>query len=100
MQTASGRGAPPTNEQLRQLVQAAGYGDQAAKLRIIDFFEQEIDDLSRFMRMPRDEAKQALRLELLELIRLKAEEMAAGGRLAAGGRCAEPQTAYAAATNN
>ncbi|MDI4644356.1 helix-turn-helix domain-containing protein [Cohnella hashimotonis] len=93
MQTKSGRGDPPTNGQLRQLVQAAGGGDQIAKLLILDFFEQEIDNLSRFMRMPRDEAKQALKLELLELIRLKAEE------LASAGLCAEPQAAYAVATN-
>lgn len=93
MQTTSGRGAPPSNEQLRLLVQAAGRGDQVAKLRIIDFFEQEIEDLSRFMRMPRDEAKQTLKLELLELIRHKAEEMGAIGR------CAESQAVYVAEIN-
>lgn len=92
METKIGRDAAPSDGEVRELVQAAGRGDQEAMLRLLALFEADIDRLSRFMRMPREEARQALTLELLELILGKA-----GGVKAApldGSRCAEVKAEY------
>ena len=97
MEAKISRGDPPADGELRLLVQAAAFGDQEAALKILSLFEADIERLSRFMRMPRDEAKQALTLELLELIRRKAEEEERFGQDVS---CAETRSDYANAANN
>lgn len=94
MEAKISRGDPPTDGELRLLVQAAAFGNQEAALQILSLFEEDIERLSRFMRMPRDEAKQALTLELLELIRGKAEEEFGQSVL-----CAETSAPYVEAAN-
>ncbi|MEK0316939.1 hypothetical protein [Cohnella sp. 56] len=75
---------------------AAGRGDHNATLRILAMLEADIERLSRFMRMPREEARQALTLELLELIRSRSGADAPSGQ---SGRCAETGAAYGSSIN-
>lgn len=50
------------------LVQRSRKGDQAAFLAIIDMFEEEMEQMAKYIRMPKEDVMQSLRLGLLELI--------------------------------
>ncbi|MFC6647843.1 hypothetical protein [Paenibacillus rhizoplanae] len=45
--------------------------DERATLRLLEFYEQDIIRLSKFMRMPKEEAIQAMKVELIELLKKK-----------------------------
>ncbi|MBB6672910.1 helix-turn-helix domain-containing protein [Cohnella nanjingensis] len=69
METKSGSyHAEPTGRVLAW-VEASGQGDKEATEKIIAYFREDIERLSRYMRMPREEAVQTLTLELIELVR-------------------------------
>lgn len=51
---------------LLQLVQQQQ--DQAAMLALLDYYEEDIKHLSKYLRMPYEDAMQTLRTELLELV--------------------------------
>lgn len=55
------------------LEQARRPDGQQAMLELLDYYEPEMRQLSRYMPMSREDAMQALRLELIEL--LKAEQL-------------------------
>ncbi|SDK98077.1 hypothetical protein SAMN05428961_103457 [Paenibacillus sp. OK060] len=50
------------------LVQLARTGDQGAFLKIVDFFEEDMLQLAKYIKMPKEDVMQSLRLGLLELI--------------------------------
>lgn len=72
-------------------VEASAEGDKEATQRILDYFRDDIERLSGFLRMPREEAVQTLTLELLELVRTVRTR-----RAPAAAGCAEEKTAYEA----
>lgn len=43
--------------------------DKDALLRIIRYFEPDIQYMCRFMHMPKEDAEQSLRLELIDLLK-------------------------------
>lgn len=51
---------------LLQLVQQQQ--DQAAMLALLDYYEEDMKYLSKYLRMPYEDAMQTLRTELLELV--------------------------------
>ncbi|KGP77465.1 MULTISPECIES: helix-turn-helix domain-containing protein [Paenibacillus] len=50
------------------LVQRSRKGDQAAFMAILDMFEEEMEQMAKYIRMPKEDVMQSLRLGLLELI--------------------------------
>ncbi|MCM3129259.1 hypothetical protein ACFQ3J_19240 [Paenibacillus provencensis] len=58
----------PENEFLR-LVAGVKQGDEDSMTRIIEMFEEDMRILSRYIPMPKEDALQSMKLELIELIR-------------------------------
>ncbi|SFS70592.1 hypothetical protein [Paenibacillus sp. 453mf] len=58
----------PENEFLR-LVAGVKQGDEGSMTRIIEMFEEDMRILSRYIPMPKEDALQSMKLELIELIR-------------------------------
>ncbi|MEK5060770.1 hypothetical protein ACFSVM_14910 [Paenibacillus shunpengii] len=58
----------PENEFLR-LVAGVKQGDEESMARIIEMFEEDMRLLSRYIPMPKEDALQSMKLELIELIR-------------------------------
>lgn len=50
------------------LVQRSRKGDQVAFMAILDMFEEEMEQMAKYIRMPKEDVMQSLRLGLLELI--------------------------------
>lgn len=44
------------------------HGDQAAMLELLHYYEEDMKHLSKYLRMPYEDAMQTLRTELLELV--------------------------------
>ncbi|WCT55643.1 hypothetical protein PQ456_21260 [Paenibacillus kyungheensis] len=42
--------------------------DQSAMLELLDYYEEDMKHLSKYLRMPYEDAMQTLRIELLELV--------------------------------
>ncbi|MEK4438984.1 hypothetical protein [Paenibacillus sp. FSL K6-2862] len=57
------------------LVELAREGDQDAFLKIVDFFEEDMIQLAKYIKMPREDVMQSLKLGLLELIIEPTEEV-------------------------
>ncbi|MFD1137284.1 hypothetical protein [Paenibacillus urinalis] len=58
----------PENEFLK-LVAGVKQGDEDSMTRIIEMFEEDMRILSRYIPMPKEDALQSMKLELIELIR-------------------------------
>ncbi|NUU54791.1 hypothetical protein HP548_11950 [Paenibacillus taichungensis] len=50
------------------LVELARSGDQDAFMKIVDIFEDEMEQLAKYIKMPKEDVMQSLKLGLLELI--------------------------------
>lgn len=50
------------------LVELARAGDQDAFMKIVDIFEDEMEQLAKYIKMPKEDVMQSLKLGLLELI--------------------------------
>ncbi|MDN4616675.1 helix-turn-helix domain-containing protein [Paenibacillus sp. PsM32] len=57
-----------SEDELCQLIRQAATSDKNALQKVIDLFEQEMISLSRFIKMPQEDALQTLKLALIELI--------------------------------
>ncbi|SDM41897.1 hypothetical protein SAMN05428961_11713 [Paenibacillus sp. OK060] len=51
-----------------KLVQRSKEGDHEAFLQIVDLFEEEMIELAKYIKMPKEDVLQSLKLGLLELI--------------------------------
>ncbi|WP_427181889.1 helix-turn-helix domain-containing protein [Paenibacillus sp. TC-CSREp1] len=51
-----------------ELVKKARAGDEEAFMEIVDIFECEMEQLAKYIKMPKEDVMQSLRLGLLELI--------------------------------
>lgn len=51
-----------------RLVKLARSGDKEAFMAILNMFEEEMEQLAKYIRMPKEDVMQSLRLGLLELI--------------------------------
>lgn len=61
---------PLSDEQFMTLLQQARQPDgQQAMLKLLDYYEPEMRQLSRYMHMAPEDAMQSLRLELIELLK-------------------------------
>ncbi|GAK40236.1 hypothetical protein PUW24_09355 [Paenibacillus urinalis] len=58
----------PENEFLK-LVAGVKHGDEDSMTRIIEMFEEDMRILSRYIPMPKEDALQSMKLELIELIK-------------------------------
>lgn len=58
----------PESQTFSQLVKKAQSGDKKSMEEILRLFETDIEYLSRFIKLPREEAVQALRIELICII--------------------------------
>ena len=62
-------GTPLPDEQFVTLLELArGPNGQSSMLELLAYYEPEMRQLSRYMPMEREDAMQALRLELIELL--------------------------------
>lgn len=59
------------NEVLELLMLIQKENDEIATLKLLDFFEQDILHLARFIRMPREDAIQSMKVELIDLLKRK-----------------------------
>ncbi|MBN3525201.1 helix-turn-helix domain-containing protein [Paenibacillus apiarius] len=58
-----------TETEFLELIQRAQGDDKEAMLQIIELYEQEMIDLSRYIKMPKEDALQAMITGLIELIK-------------------------------
>lgn len=58
-----------TETEFLELIQRAQGNDKEAMLQIIELYEQEMIDLSRYIKMPKEDALQAMITGLIELIK-------------------------------
>ncbi|MCE5170690.1 helix-turn-helix domain-containing protein [Paenibacillus profundus] len=58
-----------TETEFLELIQRAQDDDKEAMLQIIELYEQEMIDLSRYIKMPKEDALQAMTTGLIELIK-------------------------------
>ncbi len=56
------------SEKFRQAVKKAQGGDKESMEKIIDLFTHDIEYLSRFIMLPREEAMQTLKSELISIV--------------------------------
>ncbi|MEF3355811.1 MULTISPECIES: helix-turn-helix domain-containing protein [unclassified Paenibacillus] len=56
-------------EGLAQLLVKARSGEDKAILKILEIYHPEMEKLSKTIRMPKEDAMQSLRLELIEFIK-------------------------------
>lgn len=71
MEEENDTGIISENEFLNLLSLVQEKNDEIATLKLLDLFEQDIIRLSKFMRMPKEEAIQCMKVELLELLKKK-----------------------------
>lgn len=58
-----------SESQFIELLEKVRQGDKNASLQIIYFFENDIIAMSRYIKMPKEDAIQSITLELLQLLR-------------------------------
>jgi hypothetical protein len=52
-----------------ELLKMAKNNDKKALLELIQFFEQDINQISRFIRLPREDVKQSIITEMIDLFK-------------------------------
>lgn len=62
---------PLTDSEFIALLHLAKQGDQEAILTLIHYFEQDISRLTRYIRLPREDAEQSLIAEMIDLFKNK-----------------------------
>ncbi|MDF2521257.1 MAG: hypothetical protein K0R84_1885 [Clostridia bacterium] len=62
------RGVTQESKQFMQTVKRAQNGDKESMEEILNLFEDDIEHLSRFIKLPREEVIQALKIELITII--------------------------------
>ncbi|HUC93098.1 MAG TPA: helix-turn-helix domain-containing protein [Paenibacillus sp.] len=60
-----------SDDELLKLIIAVQNNDKHAMQRIIQLFEKDMIELSRFIRMPQEDALQSMKTELMDLIKNK-----------------------------
>lgn len=69
MEKQNAESAQTEDEQLEQLIhRIQQHGDDAAMLAFLELFEEDMQQLARYMRMPREDAMQSLKLGMMELV--------------------------------
>ncbi|QQZ59956.1 hypothetical protein JI735_25830 [Paenibacillus sonchi] len=71
MEKENDSGIISENEFLKLLFLVQEQNDEIATLKLLDFYEQDIIRLSKFMRVPKEEAIQGMKVELIELFKKK-----------------------------
>ncbi|WP_246187896.1 hypothetical protein [Paenibacillus tengchongensis] len=71
MEKEDDRGIISEDEFLKLLSLVQEQNDETATLKLLDLYEQDIIRLSKYMRMPKEEAIQGMKVELLELLKKK-----------------------------
>ncbi|MBT2289683.1 hypothetical protein J7E73_11160 [Paenibacillus albidus] len=71
MEKENDTGIISENEFLNLLSLVQEENDELATLKLLDLFEQDIMRLSRFIRLPKEEAIQCMKVELIELLKKK-----------------------------
>jgi|AraplaMF_Col_mLB_1032019.scaffolds.fasta_scaffold05845_6 Helix-turn-helix domain len=58
-----------SDSEFLDLLPKAKHGDSEALLNLIRYFEKDISHLSRFIRLPKEDAKQSIITELIEFLK-------------------------------
>lgn len=69
MEEKRDRDASQKYSSFMSLLEAARNGDQTAMEELLQFFDSDFEYLAKFIRIPREDALQALKTEFIEMVR-------------------------------